>query len=34
MTIGEKIKYLRKCLNITQNNLADRANIHSVSIKK
>lgn len=34
MTIGEKIKYLRKCLNITQNNLADRANIHSVSIRK
>lgn len=34
MTIGEKIKYLRKCLNITQNNLADRANIHPVSIRK
>ena len=34
MTIGEKIKYLRTRLNITQNNWADRANIHPVSIRK
>lgn len=34
MTIGEKIKYLRNRLKITQNSLADRANIHPVSIRK
>lgn len=34
MTIGEKIKYLRNKLNITQSSLANKANIHPVSIRK
>lgn len=34
MTIGEKIKHLRNQLNITQNSLAERANIHPVSVRK
>lgn len=34
MTIGEKIKYLRNRLNITQSSLANKANIHPVSIRK
>ena len=34
MTTGEKIKYLRNKLNITQSSLANKANIHPVSIRK
>lgn len=34
MTIGEKIKYLRNKLNITQSSLANKTNIHPVTIRK
>ncbi len=34
MTIGEKIKYLRKQLGITQGKLAEISGIHPVSIRK
>ena len=34
MTIGEKIKYCRKQLGITQNTLAELTGIHPVSIRK
>lgn len=34
MTIAEKIKYLRKQIGITQDNLGNKSNIHPVSIRK
>lgn len=34
MTIDEKIKYLRKNMNITGKQLADKSNIHPVTIRK
>ncbi|MEE1047748.1 MAG: helix-turn-helix transcriptional regulator, partial [Clostridia bacterium] len=34
MTIGEKIKYFRKRIGITQAKLAERSGIHPVSIRK
>lgn len=34
MTIGEKIKYFRTCIGITQSKLADLSGIHPVSIRK
>ena len=34
MTIGEKIRYFRKKLNITQGQLAEKSGIHPVSIRK
>lgn len=34
MTLGEKIKYLRKNLKLTQNDLAIKTNIHVGSIKR
>ena len=34
MTIGEKIRYFRKELNITQGQLAEMSGIHPVSIRK
>lgn len=34
MTVGEKIKYCRKQLGITQEKLAERTGIHHVSIRK
>ena len=34
MTIGDKIKYFRKQLGITQNQLAEASGIHPVSIRK
>ena len=34
MTIGEKIKYCRKQIGITQDKLAELTGIHPVSIRK
>ena len=34
MTIGEKIKYFRKRIGITQAKLAELSGIHPVSIRK
>ena len=34
MTIGEKIKYFRTCIGITQGKLAELSGIHPVSIRK
>lgn len=34
MTVGEKIRYFRKRLGITQDELAKRADLHPVSIRK
>lgn len=34
MTIGDKIKYHRKSQNLTQDKLAELANLHPVSIRK
>ena len=34
MTIGEKIKYLRELMRLTQSQLADAASLHPVSIRK
>lgn len=34
MTIGEKIKYFRNCIGITQGKLAELSGIHPVSIRK